>query len=129
MSMLTERKVAYPETPAILLERDIRLDASHEPSDEDLLLTYRWMSYSRFADMRILELFRQGRMKGTVTCSDGNEALVAPLALMLDKEIDCVSWTHRGLPGHLVWSGHLGDHICQYLGNAGSPTKGREGNA
>lgn len=121
--------MAYPETPEILSHRDIRLGADSQPSDEDLLLTYRWMAYSRFADMRILELFRQGRMKGTVTCSDGNEGLVAPMGLMLDKSIDCVSWTHRGLPGHLIWSGHLGEHISQYLGNSGSPTKGREGNA
>ncbi|MCH6258538.1 thiamine pyrophosphate-dependent enzyme [Puniceicoccaceae bacterium K14] len=118
----------FPQTPSILLERDLRLSKSGV-TDEALLLTYRWMAYSRFADMRILELFRQGKMKGTVTCSDGNEGLIAPMALMMDKEIDCVSWTHRGLPGHLIWSDHLGDHICQYLGNSGSPTKGREGNA
>ncbi|MDQ8203868.1 thiamine pyrophosphate-dependent enzyme [Pelagicoccus sp. SDUM812003] len=129
MSTQTYSHVDYPETPEILSERDIRMDAGAAPTDEQLLLTYRWMAYSRFADMRILELFRQGRMKGTVTCSDGNEGLVAPMALMLDKEIDCVSWTHRGLPGHLIWSDHLGDHISQYLGNAGSPTLGREGNA
>ncbi|EDY83624.1 Dehydrogenase E1 component family [Verrucomicrobiia bacterium DG1235] len=129
MSIKSTTHVAYPETPEILSHRDIRLGDDGKPTDEDLLLTYRWMAYSRFADMRILELFRQGRMKGTVTCSDGNEGLVAPLALMMDKSIDCVSWTHRGLPGHLVWSGHLGDHISQYLGNAGSPTQGREGNA
>ncbi len=120
--------VTYPETPSILLDRDLRLD-SENVSDNDLLLVYRWMAYSRFVDVRILELFRQGKMKGTVTCSDGNEGIVAPIALMLDKAIDCVSWTHRGLPGHLNWSDHLGDHICQYLGNSGSPTKGREGNA
>ncbi|MBC2605055.1 alpha-ketoacid dehydrogenase subunit alpha/beta [Pelagicoccus albus] len=123
------KEAHYPETPEILLQRDIRLGSDQIPTDEDLLLTYRWMAYSRFADMRILELFRQGRMKGTVTCSDGNEGLVAPMALMMDKSIDCVSWTHRGLPGHLIWSGHLGEHISQYLGNSGSPTKGREGNA
>ena len=126
---MTQNPVAYPETPSILAERDIRLQPSTAPSEQDLLLLYRWMAYSRFADMRILELYRQGRMKGTVTCSDGNEALAAAFALLLDKDIDCVSWTHRGLPGHLVWSGHLGDHISQYLGNSGSPTKGREGNA
>ena len=122
------RSFEYPKTPSILADRDLRL-GTDGPTDDDLLLTYRWMSYSRFADMRILELYRQGKMKGTVTCSDGNEGLVAPVALMLDKTIDCVSWTHRGLPGHLIWSDHLGDHVSQYLGNAGSPTHAREGNA
>ncbi len=121
-------KVPYPETPSILSERDLRI-ADSGATDEDLLLAFRWMTYSRFTDQRIFELYRQGKMKGTVTVSDGNEGLVAPLALMMDKEIDCVSWTHRGMPGHLVWSDHLGDHVCQFLGNSGSPTKGREGNA
>ncbi len=128
MSSVIENKEIFPVTPDILSERDLRLK-NGQADDEDLLLVYRWMAYSRFVDMRILELFRQGKMKGTVTCSDGNEGIVAPIALMLDKSIDCVSWTHRGLPGHLVWSDHLGDHLCQYLGNSGSPTKGREGNA
>lgn len=121
-------QVTYPETPSILLERDLNIAASGV-TDEDLLLAFRWMTYSRFTDTRIFELYRQGKMKGTVTVSDGNEGLVAPLALMMDKDIDCVSWTHRGMPGHLVWSDHLGDHVCQFLGNSGSPTKGREGNA
>lgn len=121
-------KVPFPETPSILLERDLRI-ADSGATDEDLLLAFRWMTYSRFTDMRIFELYRQGKMKGTVTVSDGNEGLVAPLALMMDKDIDCVSWTHRGMPGHLIWSDHLGDHVCQFLGNSGSPTKGREGNA
>lgn len=128
MSSVETPSFAYPETPSILQERDLRI-APEGANDDELLLTYRWMSYSRFADMRILELFRQGKMKGTVTCADGNEGLVAPIGLMLDKAIDCVSWTHRGLPGHLIWSDHLGDHISQYLGNAASPTQGREGNA
>ncbi|MDE0767504.1 MAG: thiamine pyrophosphate-dependent enzyme [Opitutaceae bacterium] len=121
-------QVTYPETPSILLERDLNIAASGV-TDEDLLRAFRWMTYSRFTDTRIFELYRQGKMKGTVTVSDGNEGLVAPLALMMDKDIDCVSWTHRGMPGHLIWSDHLGDHVCQFLGNSGSPTKGREGNA
>lgn len=126
-STLTQSK-PYPETPRLLLERDLRV-SGESASDEELLLTYRWMAYSRFTDTRIFELYRQGKMKGTVTVSDGNEGLVAPIALMLDKGIDCVSWTHRGMPGHLIWSDHLGDHVSQFLGNAASPTKGREGNA
>ncbi len=129
MSMTTARsQVAYPETPEILHERDLRVTDSGA-TDEDLLLAWRWMTYSRFTDNRIFELYRQGKMKGTVTVSDGNEGLVAPIALMMDKAIDCVSWTHRGMPGHLVWSDHLGDHVSQFLGNSASPTKGREGNA
>jgi 2-oxoisovalerate dehydrogenase E1 component len=86
------------------------------------------MYLARAADNRILELYRQGLIRGTVTGGQGNEGLCVPLALLMDKEIDVVSFSHRGFGGHLVWSGHLCDHLNQYFANAGSPTKAREGN-
>ena len=86
------------------------------------------MFCSRTLDNRILELFRQGLIKGTVTGGQGNESLIVPLALLADKSKDVISFTHRGLGGHLVWSGHICDHLNQYFANAESPTKGREGN-
>ena len=76
----------------------------------------------------ILDLFRQGLIKGTVCGGQGNEGLAVPLALFADKAIDVVSFSHRGFGGHLVWSGHVCDHLNQYFANAGSPTKAREGN-
>lgn len=86
------------------------------------------MHLARIADNRILELFRQGRIRGTVAGGQGNEGLVVPVALLADKGIDVVSFSHRGLGGKLVWSMELGDHISHYLANSGSPTKAREGN-
>jgi 2-oxoisovalerate dehydrogenase E1 component len=67
-------------------------------------------------------------MKGTLTGGQGNEGLIIPLALLADKSTDVVSFTHRDLGGHLIWSGHLCEHLNQYFANAGSPTKAREGN-
>lgn len=86
------------------------------------------MFLSRATDNRILELFRQGLIRGTVTGGQGNEGLIVPLALLADKAIDVVSFTHRDLGGHLVWSGHLCDHLNQYCANTASPTLAREGN-
>ncbi len=86
------------------------------------------MFLSRTADNRILELFRQGLIRGTVTGGQGNEGLIVPLALLADKAIDVVSFTHRDLGGHLIWSGHLCEHLNQYCANAASPTLAREGN-
>ncbi len=86
------------------------------------------MFFSRSTDNRILELFRQGLIRGTVTGGQGNEGLIVPLALLADKTIDVVSFTHRDLGGHLIWSGHLCDHLNQYCANAASPTLAREGN-
>jgi len=119
--------VAYPDEPPGL-ERDLAIEGGALAQDQKLTL-YRWMRLGRAADDRILELFRQGRMKGTVTGGQGNEGLSALLGLLLDKRLDAVTWTHRDLVGHLIWSGHLGDHLCQYIANSGSPTKAREGNA
>ena len=116
----------FPFTRARFSRRDIRPAELGQP--ESLLRTYAWMQLARTADNRILDLFRQGLIRGTVTGGQGNEALIVPLALLADKAVDVISFSHRGLGGHLVWSGHLGDHLCQYFANSGSPTKAREGN-
>ena len=64
--------MVYPKPPAILTERDLR------PADLDtdltgaLLRTYAWMQVARTADNRILDLFRQGLIRGTVTGGQGN---------------------------------------------------------
>ena len=120
--------MAYPTPPAMLLARDLRpADLDHDLTGA-LLRTYAWMFAARTADNRILELFRQGLIRGTVTGGQGNEGLIVPLALLADKQVDVISLTHRGLGGHLIWSGHLVEHLNQYFANAASPTRAREGN-
>ncbi len=120
--------MAFPRTPEILNSHDLRAQDLSGNLADALLRTYAWMHLARTADNRILELFRQGLIRGTVTGGQGNEGLVAPIALLADKSVDVISFTHRGFAGHLVWSGHLCDHLNQYFANAGSPTKAREGN-
>jgi len=117
-----------PTIPTRLEARTLRPEDLENRRPEALLQLYAWMYLSRATDNRILELFRQGLIKGTVTGGQGNEALIVPLALLADKSRDVVSFTHRGLGGHLIWSGHLCEHLNQYLANAQSPTKAREGN-
>ncbi len=116
----------FPSTPALFQQRDIPL--ADLGKSESLLLTYAWMQLARSGDNRILDLFRQGLIRGTVTGGQGNEALIVPLALLADKALDVICFSHRDFGGHLIWSGHFGDHLCQYFANSGSPTKGREGN-
>jgi 2-oxoisovalerate dehydrogenase E1 component len=120
--------MAFPTPPAILTMRDLRAVELERSSADALLRIYAWMHLSRVADNRILELFRQGLIRGTVAGGQGNEGLIVPLALLADKATDVVSFTHRDFGGHLIWSGHLCDHLNQYIANAGSPTKAREGN-
>ncbi len=119
----------FPEPPGFLSQRDLRAEELEGPAARDALLRiYGWMHLARTTDNRILELFRQGLVRGTVTGGQGNEGLIVPLALLADKELDVVSFTHRGLGGHLIWGQHLCEHLNQYFANAGSPTKAREGN-
>jgi 2-oxoisovalerate dehydrogenase E1 component len=120
--------MVYPKPPAILAGRDLRPADLAADLPGALLRTYAWMLTARTADNRILDLFRQGLIRGTVTGGQGNEGLIVPLALLADKDVDVISLTHRGLGGHLIWSGHLVDHLNQYFANAASPTKAREGN-
>ncbi len=120
--------MALPQLPSFLATRSLGTDEIGRDPAAALLRLYSWMQLSRSADNRILELFRQGLIKGTVTGGQGNESLCVPLALLADKSIDVVSFTHRDLGGHLVWSGHPCDHLNQYLANSGSPTRAREGN-
>ncbi|MBI4622566.1 MAG: transketolase [Verrucomicrobia bacterium] len=130
--------MAFPNPPAILAARDLRAaeleispaGASANPASraDALLRIYAWMHLARITDNRILELFRQGLMRGTVTGGQGNEALIVPLALLANKQLDVASFTHRDMGGHLIWGRHLCTHLNQYFANAGSPTKAREGN-
>lgn len=116
----------YPTPPVHVQRRDLPLAELDQP--ESLLRTYAWMLLGRTGDNRILDLFRQGLIRGTVTGGQGNEALIVPLALLANKAIDVISFSHRGFAGHIIWSGQFGDHLCQYFANSGSPTKAREGN-
>jgi len=120
--------MAFPPPPDILAARDLRASELEQDPIPALERIYAWMHYSRIIDNRILELFRQGLIKGTVTGGQGNEGLIVPLALLADKAIDTVAFTHRDLGGHLIWSGHLCGHLNQYFANSGSPTRAREGN-
>jgi 2-oxoisovalerate dehydrogenase E1 component len=120
--------MSFPTLPALLASRDLPpAELARDPAAA-VLRIYAWMHVARTGDNRILDLFRQGLIKGTVTGGQGNEGLIVPLALLADKATDVISFSHRGFGGHLVWSGHLCDHLNQYFANAASPTKAREGN-
>ncbi len=119
--------MAYPTPPACLI-RDLSAAELAADRPAALLRIYAWMQLARTADNRILDLFRQGLIKGTVAGGQGNEGLSVPLALLADKALDVVCFTQRGLGSHLIWSGHLVDHLNQYFANANSYTKAREGN-
>jgi 2-oxoisovalerate dehydrogenase E1 component len=120
--------MAFPKTPAILESHDLRAGDLEKNPKESRLLIYAWMHLARVANNRILELFRQGQIRGTVTGGQGNEWMIVPLALLADKKTDIISFTHRDFGGQLIWSRHLSEHLNQYFANVDSPTQAREGN-
>ena len=74
----------FPLPPA-LLTRTLHAAELETHSSSALLRIYAWMQLARTGDNRILELFRQGLIRGTVTGGQGNEGLIVPLALLADK--------------------------------------------
>jgi 2-oxoisovalerate dehydrogenase E1 component len=120
--------MAFPKVPAILETRDLRVEDLEKNPNDSLFLIYAWMHVARLANNRILELFRQGLIRGTVTGGQGNEWMIVPLALLADKTKDIISFTHRDFGGQLIWSRHLSEHLNQYFANVDSPTRSREGN-
>ena len=98
-------------------------------SREELVpLAYRHMYLSRVMELRLLELFKTGAVKGTVTFCTGNEAVAAGMAFPLRPGKDVVSLTHRDFISHISLGNTVHEMLCQYMANAESMTHGREGN-
>ncbi len=91
-------------------------------------LAYPLMFLSRRMEERMVELYKKGYVKGTVTTGVGNEATALGMALPLRPGRDVVSIMHRDFLGHLLLGATPRQLFCQYMANAESPTHGREGN-
>ena len=89
---------------------------------------YPLMVMSRRLEEQLLELFKKGYVKGTVTISIGNEATTVGMSFPFRPGKDVVSLLHRDFAAHLVLGATPYQLACQYLANAESPTHGREGN-
>jgi len=89
---------------------------------------YPLMLLSRRMEERLLDLFKKGYVKGTVTDSWGNEATAVGMTMPLRAGRDVVSIWHRDLAGHLLLGATPYQLFCQYMANAESPTHAREGN-
>jgi 2-oxoisovalerate dehydrogenase E1 component len=92
-------------------------------------VAYPLMLLARRLDERLVELYRKGYVKGTVTTGVGNEATAIGMAIPFRPGRDVASLLHRDLGSHLVWGSTPYQLLCQYMANADSPTHAREGNA
>ncbi len=91
-------------------------------------VAYPLMHLSRCLEERLLELFRKGYVKGTVTISIGNEGTTVGMSIPLRPGRDVVSLLHRDFAAHLLLGSSPYQLACQYMANAESPTHAREGN-
>jgi 2-oxoisovalerate dehydrogenase E1 component alpha subunit len=102
------------------------VDQKIEPSipNEDLYRLYRTMVLNRQLDERMMKLQRQGRI-GFYLQSMGEEATTVGTAYALKKE-DWIFPCYREPGAAFIRGFKVKDFICQLIGNAADPVKGRQ---
>jgi len=88
---------------------------------------YRLMLLQRLVEDRVLALYRQGRISGSVYTGHGQEAVAAGAGLALGPD-DVVCPLNRELACHFARGVTVAEVFAQFLGRATGPTGGRDGN-
>jgi TPP-dependent pyruvate/acetoin dehydrogenase alpha subunit len=96
------------------------------PRDTRLAL-FRLVLLQRVIEERIITLYRQGRIPGSVYTGRGQEAVAAGAGLALGPD-DVVAPLNRELACHLARGVEVAHVFRQYLGRGTGPTQGRDGN-
>lgn len=115
----TTRKHARTQTPARpALDSGLKSD--------DFLKLYGFMLQMREFEDAIQRLYQQGKMIGGAYSGRGNEATAIGSAYAL-AEHDYIFPLHRDLGAHFVRGQSADAMMLQYLGRAGSLSRGRDG--
>lgn len=112
--MPTERP-AEPAVDSPSVSRDTRMRLFH------------LMLLQRLVDDRIMALYRQGRILGSVYTGRGQEAVGAAAGLALGPD-DVVAPLNREQACHYARGVTVADVFRSFLGKATGPTRGRDGN-
>ena len=88
---------------------------------------YRLVLLQRLVEERVLVLYRQGRIAGSVYTGRGQEAVAAGAGLALGPE-DVVAPLNRELACHFARGVTIADAFRNFLGRETGPTSGRDGN-
>jgi TPP-dependent pyruvate/acetoin dehydrogenase alpha subunit len=94
---------------------------------ETRLALLRLMLLQRLFEDRVLLLYRQGRVAGSVYTGRGQEAVAAGAGLALGPE-DVVCPLNRELACHFARGVSVADAFRNFLGRGDGPTRGRDGN-
>jgi TPP-dependent pyruvate/acetoin dehydrogenase alpha subunit len=96
-------------------------------SRETRFALLRLMLLQRHFEERVLALYRQGRIPGSVYTGRGQEAVAAAAGLALGPD-DVVCPLNRELACHFARGVTVSDAFRNFLGRGDSPTRGRDGN-
>src|SRR5947208_9030156 len=99
-------------------------------SDEVALELFYWMTLTRGVEERALNLYRQGKLPGSYYTGRGQEAIAVGMALPLRRGVegDWLSPWIRDLGSYLVHGVPPWRIFAQFMGKAGSTTRGKDGN-
>ena len=89
---------------------------------------YKHMYTARKSEFRLIDLYKQSVVKGTVTTGEGNEAAIVGAVSALNPEIDVCNFMQRDFAGYLVWGVSLYHLFSHHVANCDSPTEGKDGN-
>ena len=88
---------------------------------------FRLVLLQRLIEERVIALYRQGRIPGSVYTGRGQEAVAAAGGLALGPD-DVMAPVNRELAAHLARGVEVAHVFRNYLGRATGPTRGRDGN-
>ena len=91
------------------------------------LALFRLVLLQRLTEERIVSLYLQGRIPGSVYTGRGQEGVAAAAGLALGPE-DVVAPVNREMACHLARGVTVADVLRNYLGRGTGPTQGRDGN-
>ncbi len=102
------------------------MDLERKVSEAQVLNLYRKLSMIRQFEEKVDELFRQGRIKGAIHVSVGEEAVAVGVAEAL-KEKDLVMATHRGHGHCIAKGGDISRMMAELFGRSTGYCRGKGG--
>jgi TPP-dependent pyruvate/acetoin dehydrogenase alpha subunit len=117
-------------TPARNISADPEPAPAPRVSDQEALNLYYWMVLTRATEERALNLYRQGKLPGSYYTGRGQEAISVGMAVPLrtGADGDWLSPWIRDLGSYLVHGVPVWRMFAQFMGKAGSTTRGKDGN-
>ncbi|MGO9752249.1 MAG: thiamine pyrophosphate-dependent dehydrogenase E1 component subunit alpha [Solirubrobacteraceae bacterium] len=103
------------------------VDATEHLTLQDRIWLLRAMLMMRGLEERAMNLYRQGKVPGSLYDGYGQEAVSAGAAFAMAPE-DRLCILHRDLAAHIIRGVTPPRILAQYLGRATGPTGGRDGN-